>query len=96
VDSPNFYPINPELCAISVIEKRQQSVHMPWNFHRSFSLEVKARENSAAFWYTLHGRVTVSRNQKVRKGCTLYRKLLLRKSNSMNCIETRWGGSYMY
>jgi len=28
VDSPNFYPINPELIAISVREKRQQSVHM--------------------------------------------------------------------
>ena len=28
MDSQKVYPINPELCAISVIEKRQQSVHM--------------------------------------------------------------------
>ena len=46
---PNFYPINPGLCDISVIEKRQQSVHMTWNFHRSFSLEGKTRKNSVVF-----------------------------------------------
>ena len=96
VVSPNFYPINPGLCAISVIEKRQQSVHMPRNFHRSFSLDGKTRKNSVAFWYTVHGRVQVSRNQKVGKGCTLYRKLLLRCFNSTNCIETRRYGSDMY
>ena len=51
VVSPNFYPIhvNPELCAVSVIEKRQQSVHMPWNFHRGFGLEENARKNSVTF-----------------------------------------------
>ena len=53
VISPNFYPINPGLCAISVIEKRQQSVNMPRNFHKSFSLNGKTRKNSVAFVYLL-------------------------------------------
>ena len=49
VVSPNSYPINHGLCAISVIEKRQQNVYMPRNFHTSFSLEGNARKNSQAF-----------------------------------------------
>lgn len=83
VDLLNFYPINPGLRVGSGIEHRQHSVHMPWNFHRSFYWQGKTRRNSLVFWHTLDGRV---RFQEIKK-CT---KVVFSTENCYKCNLIQW------